>query len=262
VQVFDAGVSREGMAYLVMELLEGRSLAEELRAVGKLPLARAAAITVQICGALGAAHAKGILHRDIKPENVFLHRGPGGEVVKVVDFGIAKLMGLEDSVGDGRETRGVIGTVAYTSPERFKRDPYDARTDVYSVGVTVFEMLSGTLPYPPGERTLLEQLMRQLADPPADLGVVVPDVPPEVRRVVMACLNHNPGVRPTLAVLASVLEPFAGPMPALTVSSTSLPAPPRVDALGATMETPFPAKAPVLDSDDGATTQEMLRRPR
>jgi serine/threonine protein kinase/ligand-binding sensor domain-containing protein len=249
VQVFDAGVSREGIAYLVMELLEGRSLAEELRASGPLPLARAAGVVMAVCAALEAAHARSILHRDIKPDNVFLHRGPNGEVVKVVDFGIAKLVGLDDGEGAARETRGVVGTVAYMSPERFQGGEDDARTDVYAVGVTAYEMLSGVLPYPPAQRTLLEQVMRQLADPPAPLAQVAPAVPSDVARVIMACLSADPSQRPTLRELSETLRIAAGLPEASVASAPSLlrpstrsarsqdPQPAGVDALGRTVDT-------------------------
>ncbi len=237
VQVFDAGVSREGIVYLVMELLVGRSLAEELRAEGPLPLGRAARVTVEMCGALAAAHARGVLHRDIKPENIFLHRGRDGETVKVVDFGIAKLSGPLGS-DDPQETRGLVGTPSYMAPERLKGEPGGARADVYSAGVTVFEMLSGTLPYPVGERSLLEQMMRQLADPPVALRSVAPHVPEAVASVVMRCLSQDPEARPGIEALAEALASVpeadrdAAPptRPGVTIA-------PTIDALGQTVDT-------------------------
>jgi serine/threonine protein kinase len=235
VQVFDAGVSPEGIVYLVMELLVGRSLAEELRIAGPLPLGRAARVTVEMCGALAAAHARGLEHRDIKPDNIFLHQGRDGETVKVVDFGIAKQSGLEGS-GDLQETRGLVGTPSYMAPERLQGEAGGARADVYSAGVTVYEMLAGTLPYPIGERSLLEQMMRQLADPPVPLRSVAPHVPEAVADVVMRCLSRDPAERPGIEALAEALAsvPEADRDAAPATRPKGAPA---VDALGLTVDT-------------------------
>src|SRR5262249_36060406 len=149
VSVLDSGVSAEGIAYLVMELLEGRSLTEELREKGVLPPARCAEILMPVCDVLTKAHASGIVHRDIKPDNIYLNRTAVGEVVKVVDFGIAKLM--DDTGGQNNEsltvTGGLLGTPTYMAPERLENKPYDGKADVYSLGIMLYRMLAGRVPF-------------------------------------------------------------------------------------------------------------------
>src|SRR5207237_356915 len=143
VSVLDFSVSAGGLAYLVMELLEGRSLAQQLRTNGQLSEVQAVEIACCVCDALVQAHAVGIVHRDIKPSNVFLHEASGETAVKVIDFGIAKL--TDQSEVPGAETTTLsgmfLGTPAYMAPERVFNQPYDGRADVYSVGVMLYEMV-------------------------------------------------------------------------------------------------------------------------
>lgn len=215
VALFDSGITANGIPYLVMELLEGRSLAEELRREERLPLARAAAILAQICDALAAAHASGIIHRDIKPANVFLHRpAPGRELVKVVDFGIAKVgdpMELDHATTFGR----LLGTPVYMSPERLLGRPYDGRADVYSVGMVLYETLAGRLPFDlPPEEGVGRVIMTCVAEPPLPLDKVNRDIPAAVARVVMSALAHAPAERPDAAGLAaSFARALAAPPP-------------------------------------------------
>ncbi|MCZ7680607.1 MAG: response regulator [Sandaracinaceae bacterium] len=133
VAILDAGTTWDGLPYLVMELLDGPTLAQELDSVGVMRLARAAAIASPLCGALEAAHKEGIVHRDVKPANVMLSRdGSGGELVKVLDFGIAKL--VESHPGAPATVDEVAGTPQYMAPERLLGEGCDWRADVYSVG--------------------------------------------------------------------------------------------------------------------------------
>jgi ligand-binding sensor domain-containing protein len=237
VQVFDAGISREGIAYIVMELLSGRTLADELAERGAVPLRRAARILTEVCGALAAAHLGGILHRDIKPENIFLHQGPEGEVVKVVDFGIAKLMGAEGALMEQTWTGGLLGTPSYIAPERIRSESYDARSDIYSVGVTVFEMVSGALPYL--TESPIEQLMQKLSQPPRDLEEQAPWVPAQAREVVMRCLSDDPAGRPALEELAGEFARAVAALPGSTQDAEpwrDRPAEPRrADPMAATL---------------------------
>jgi eukaryotic-like serine/threonine-protein kinase len=148
VEVFDSGTLPSGVAYLVMELLEGESLAARLRRLGRLELTEARAIGVQTASALGAAHAAGIVHRDLKPDNLFLvrdYRDVSGENVKVLDFGIAKLgIGTSRSVSVKTRTGSVTGTPAYMSPEQCRgTKEVDHRTDIYALGVILYEMVAG-----------------------------------------------------------------------------------------------------------------------
>jgi serine/threonine protein kinase len=169
----------------VMELLEGHSLADELEALGRLPVDRSRYIAADVCDVLTAAHEAGMVHRDIKPSNVFLHRVKGEEQVKVIDFGIAKLMdadsGVLDSAGARRTATGVlVGTPAYMAPERLNGEPYDGRADVYAVGVMLYEMLTGQLPFESkATGNWSFAMMIGLGEPPAPSSVE-PAVPAEL----------------------------------------------------------------------------------
>ena len=141
VSVLEFGQTPEGLLYLVMELLRGRNLDEELDAVGPLAPARAVWIGAQLCDALAAAHARGIVHRDLKPANVFLlAEPPGRDLLKVVDFGIAKAVSVDDKA---TSTGVIVGTLAYMAPEVRMGDAASVASDLYSLGVVMFEVLGG-----------------------------------------------------------------------------------------------------------------------
>ena len=152
--VYDFGETPEGLTFLAMELVDGKSLAEILKEDGALSPARAAELTRQVAEALTAAHAKGIVHRDLKPGNIMVTRAPdGAEMVKVVDFGIAKAAGgLEDQ--EVTRVGLVAGTPEYMSPEHLRGDEPDPRSDVYSLGVVFYRMLTGRLPFGKGHTGL------------------------------------------------------------------------------------------------------------
>ena len=206
VTVLDFDVSAGSLAYLVMELLEGYSLAQQLRADVKLSQMRATEIACCVCDALTQAHGAGIVHRDIKPSNVFLHGAE--QTVKVIDFGIAKLTD-ESQAPDAQTTTlsGMfLGTPAYMAPERVFNQPYDGRADVYSVGVMIYEMVAGRLPF---ERTTGGHvaLMRMHAmEKPIALTKVVPDAHPKLEVAVMSAMRREPEERPTAAQLGSMLR--------------------------------------------------------
>ncbi len=209
VEVIDFGVSSNGIAYLVMELLSGRTLNTLLDEQRVLPLSRCAEIAVPICEALAAAHAAGIVHRDIKPHNIFLHTAGGREVVKVVDFGIAKLMDQPafDPEATGSTQRGLlIGTPEYMAPERLLGQPYDERSDIYSVGVLLYLMLSGVMPFEgPGAPTMMEMVRLHSTAHPRPLSESAPQVPLPLAAVVMDALSRDPAGRPTLGAIAEAL---------------------------------------------------------
>lgn len=205
VAVLDSGVSTDGIAYLVMELLDGHSLGQELRLNGKLPLGRCAAILKPLCDVLETAHSQGIIHRDIKPDNIFLHQSPEGEVVKVVDFGIAKMLG-ENTLGNSNEltlTGSFVGTPLYMSPERFNRQPFDGRADVYSVAVLAFEMLCGRPPFVIGAAGPFALIMDHLQTPPPLLRAFHPDFPQEIEEIVQMGLSKDPNDRPGAATFGN-----------------------------------------------------------
>ena len=149
IQVYDFGTTDDGQLYIVMEFVKGRSLADSLEQDGPMEPARAEAIMKQICGSLEEAHSQGIVHRDLKPDNVVLTKRAGkADFVKVLDFGIAKRSGEEDKKEQKLTQQGmVLGTPPYMSPEQFTGKPIDARSDIYSLGVMSYEMLTGTLPF-------------------------------------------------------------------------------------------------------------------
>ncbi len=217
VAVLDFAVASDAVAYLVMELLVGRSLAEELQASTPMTLARAAEVMEPVCSALAEAHAHGVIHRDIKPSNVFLHQGASGEVVKIIDLGIAKV--LDDDLTPGSDRRTAtglfLGTPAYFAPERFESGAYSGAVDVYSVGVMLYEMLTGNLPFPAGTGDWRTALMR-LAHQPPPLGTIVPGIPESLADAVLRALSVDPQDRPTAAELREVLAAARGAPPLLS----------------------------------------------
>lgn len=211
VRVLDSGLSHDGIAYLVMELLTGRPLSHELP--GRLSLLRTIRLLIPVCRALAEAHRHGIIHRDIKPDNVFLHRTSRGEMVKVVDFGIAKLVGAE--AGDAHLTASgtIIGTPTYMAPERVAGKPHDGKADVYSVGVMAYEMLAGRLPFPATESNPFAVLLAHLNDAPPPLDQLAPHLPADLTRLVAQTLSKDPAERPAAADLATALTEIAQGLP-------------------------------------------------
>jgi eukaryotic-like serine/threonine-protein kinase len=208
VTVLDFDVSAGSLAYLVMELLEGHSLAQQLREQGTVTPVRAAEIAADVCDALAQAHAAGIVHRDIKPSNVFLHGPNGDQVVKVIDFGIAKLTDASQIEGADMTTLTgtFLGTPAYMSPERVFNLPYDGRADVYAVGVMIYEMVVGRLPF---ERTVgghLSLMRMHAVQQAPELTKAVPDAPPKLEAAVRRAMRKEPEERPTATELGAMLR--------------------------------------------------------
>jgi serine/threonine-protein kinase len=188
IEVFDAGVTPEGAPYILMEFLEGMSLQKRLLDKGRLSLPQALEIARQAGSALTAAHEAGIVHRDLKPENLFLvpeAAAPGGERVKILDFGIAKIKSRGGTGGTMRTQTGlVMGSPAYMSPEQCKDSAdVDLRSDVYSFAVIVYEMLTGRTPYVAASGT--EMLIMHLTGTPASLAELVPNLPAHVQAAIM-----------------------------------------------------------------------------
>jgi serine/threonine protein kinase len=210
VTVYDFGITSDGLAYLVMELLEGKPLSKELQTAGKMSPRRCGEILVPVCEVLAEAHAEGIIHRDIKPENIFLNATKLGEQVKVVDFGIAKL--TDHTLSFGKEvTTALVGTPAFMSPERLQNQPYDGRADVYSVGVTLFQMLAGRVPFKATDpNNIAAILLMHVNTPPPNFQELGVEVPPEMEALVRLALEKNPAQRPGAAEFGERLREITG----------------------------------------------------
>jgi serine/threonine protein kinase len=208
VYVFDAGVAAAGIPYLVMELLEGETLAELLARERRLPLAFGMKLLADVADVLATAHKTGIVHRDIKPENVYLHRTGQGQVVKVLDFGIAKLAEesgraeLSRLTGTGQ----MLGTPTYMSPERLRGEAYDGRADVYSLGVMMHELLGGCPPFASATGNPWEVVKAHLEEPPPPLDHLVPEAPAALVALASACLEKSIARRPAAEAVAFTLR--------------------------------------------------------
>jgi len=214
VTVFDFSISTTGIAYLVMELLDGETLGDLIDREQRFSPERTCAIVEPLCAALSEAHAAGIVHRDIKPENVFLHATREGPVVKVLDFGIAKMFddAVPGSESAASEAGGLLGTPDYVAPERIMGEAFDGRADVYSVGVIMYRMLGGRLPHlsgSPGANPYAIALSH-LTKEPVPIELLAPDVPKPVVAVVMRALAKDAAVRPTASMLAAELRAAIG----------------------------------------------------
>jgi serine/threonine protein kinase len=212
VRVFLSGRLKDGRLYIVMELLEGRSLADELDREGVPSLERVLIMIMKLCAGLGAVHAAGIVHRDIKPENVYLvRRGRDNDFVKLVDFGIARVLEGEGIGPTTTQNGRVFGTATYISPEAATGEDTDQRSDIYSMGVLSYQLLTGELPFE--GKTAGAVLMQHVhQDPPllqtVGRGAQVPD---DLAGVVMRALSKDPGARQqSLAEFLNALSEAAG----------------------------------------------------
>ena len=193
VAVFDSG-SDADQPYLVMEYVPGESLAQLLHRQGRLAPRRAVELAIQVCAALAAAHAQGLVHRDIKPANVLV--GPDGQV-KVTDFGIVKAAAATTLTGTGT----VLGTAAYLSPEQAQGHPVDARSDLYSLGCVLYELLCGSPPFGSGaDRSAVAIATRHVSEPPEPPSLRNPQVDPALDQVVLTALAKDPAQRYQSAV--------------------------------------------------------------
>lgn len=208
--LYDFGVSPQGQPFLVMEYLEGRSLEELVTREGRLVPERAVKLFSQICDALEHAHHKGVVHRDMKPSNILVATGDDGEeLVKIVDFGIAELMGtgVRETLELAGTTQQVFGSPLYMSPEQCLNKLGDSRCDIYSVGVSLFETLSGVVPFE-GD-TIVEMINKHVYETAPKIRELCPlvQVPDALETVVAQCLEKTAAQRPqSMAQLKELLQ--------------------------------------------------------
>lgn len=201
VTVTDFGQTPEGCVYIVMELLEGRTLREILSREAPIETARAISMMLQASEAVAAAHEAGIIHRDLKPSNILVTQSADQPaVVKVLDFGIATVTAgqLDDEEAPAlAQTNAVIGTPRYMSPEQYNRSELTPAADVYSLGVILYEMLTGMAPFTGS--TPAEIAQKHANDPPHSPREIVAAIPEDVERIVMDALEKQPFDRPANA---------------------------------------------------------------
>lgn len=230
VRVDDIDESEDGRPFIVMEYIEGRSLKTIVYEEGAMPVARVCSISMQVAAALEAAHQLGMIHRDIKPENIVLLGMAPHEQTKVLDFGIAKIKEARFKEGSSLMLTGagvVVGTPQYMSPEQAmgkRGDELDGRSDLYSLGVVMYQMLSGELPF--HADTTMEMLIAHMQKPPAPLGLAHPElqIPDTMSSLVMRLLEKTPNLRPPNArALIEELDHVQKAPAALNVTRVAAP---------------------------------------
>ncbi|HKY39084.1 MAG TPA: serine/threonine-protein kinase [Polyangiaceae bacterium] len=262
VAALDAGETDDGTPYLVLELLEGRSLEGILAVRRRIAAAEVAWVGAALCDALGAAHRQGIIHRDIKPSNVFVARDEQGrEVVKLFDFGVARIPNDEAEQGIAAhhnkltQVGALLGTPEYMAPEQLLARPVDARTDLYALGVTLYECLAGVVPFEGNFGEVLLKVSTQTLPP---LRQKVPDVPADFAAAIERALASEPhfryadaesfaqALRKAVPVAAafSLLGIRQGPPPNPVAQTPAAEAPPPISRAGAPRAAPVPPPLP------------------
>jgi len=240
-RVLDVGALEGGSPYIVMEYLEGTDLSELLQKRGPFRVAEACDYIIQACEAIAEAHGHGIVHRDLKPANLFLTRGSGGEaVVKVLDFGVSKVLelGLDDGSDSGGRSHldsvvtkatDLLGSPSYMAPEQVisARDA-GPRSDVWSLGVILFRLVSGRAPFT--GNSLGDLIQNIVHGPMPNLRHFRPDIPAGLEEVVGRCLERDRDRRPDAVELARMLAPYAGPNAAPSLERIAILGPALVQA--------------------------------
>ncbi len=251
VTIFDYGQTEDDVYYMAMEYLEGVTLHRAIRTSGPFPEARVAHIGRQVCRALREAHALGCIHRDLKPANIFLtEHGDEPDFVKVLDFGLVKNVAGEGKSDEQLTQTGLfMGSPKYMAPEQIRGDRVDGRTDVYSLGIILFEMLTGKVPF---ERlTSLNTLMAQVNDAPPRLREVKPDVKvsPELEELILRAMAKDPEARvASMDEMLGTLRRIGG------MGLTG-----EYQALGAANSGPYPRAAPTGASEPPPAPGSMPR---
>jgi serine/threonine-protein kinase len=242
VQVYDAGEGESGL-YIVMEYVDGESLADELRRRGSLSAAEVVDLGIQLCAALDASHAAGLVHRDVKPQNVLRARDG---TVKLGDFGIARSQDATSLTEHG----SVLGTAAYLSPEQARGAEVTGASDLYALGVVLYEALTGRRPHEGA--TFAELVLRREQDPVLPPGVLVAGVPPDLDRVILGCLAARPEQRPASAAAV------AGTLAAALPEAATRPIPAAPDARATEVKTAATLAAATRAVERRAPTRHRL----
>jgi serine/threonine protein kinase len=196
VTLFDYGLMEDGQPYIVTEFLQGLNLGQVLKETGPLPIEASLPIIRQVCSAVGEAHRLRIIHRDLKPDNIILQGKDAASVqVKVVDFGVAKLVGDSGSTGSLTVEGKVCGSPAYMSPEQCRGAEFDYRCDIYSLGILIFETLTGKRPFLADD--LMALMFMHVNETPPRLVEIEPELifPEQLEAVVAKALSKNPNSR-------------------------------------------------------------------
>lgn len=255
VRVTDFGVSPENIVYLVMDLISGHSLRNLMGSEAPMDFARTVGIVRQVCAAVDAAHRSGVIHRDIKPDNILIEKDQRGETVKVLDFGIAKLREAQTSDLYLTQAGTIIGTPQYMSPEQCQGKEIDSRSDIYSIGIILYEMLTGKVPF--DAVASLQVVYMQLNETPPPLGEAAPHVPEPLVRVVERALNKKPEDRPSTAQqLSDELKRALEESEGHPVVSAPDPAPPYVRG-----EVRTPVQGQPRDTDPEHSRRSLETRP-
>jgi serine/threonine-protein kinase len=250
--IYDFGETSDGLIYLAMEFIEGEPLTDLLERDGALPVARAVGIFTQVAEALQAAHDLGIVHRDLKPDNIMLAQKKGGDQVKVVDFGIAKAVGGDESGQKVTKTGLVVGTPEFMSPEQLSGDKLDGRSDLYSLALVFYQMLAGKLPFE--ATTAQETMIKRLTDEPTTLAAARPDLsfPAGLQPVLDTALTRTPVERyQTVAKFAADVASVTGIGRAASAAIPQTRAPAGADPEG---------KTQLLDPSAGLTQRLSAKR--
>ena len=247
VSVLDFNVTPNNVAYMVMELLQGQSLDRILQRTGPMGPRRAVKIATSVCDVLAEAHSLGIIHRDIKPQNIFLHHDRRGEVVKVLDFGIAKLVGDADLEQKLTIEGNSVGTPAYMAPERFTNDPYDGRTDVYSLAISLYEMLVGRTPFAGADGNFFKLIRMHVVERPKALLAFKPNLMLRLNDIVMRALSKGCPDRPTASEMAAELRACLETIPVEPESAVDLSAVEDVDMVDASEADTAVASDPTIE---------------
>ena len=253
VEISDFGETPDGSVFFVMEFLKGEDLSDTVKDQGRLAWPRVKPIMLQICRALGAAHDAGIIHRDMKPENCYrIKRGKNDDFIKVLDFGIAKVTSEDESEGKGLTRTGMIfGTPEYMSPEQAQGAKPDHRVDVYAVGVIMYELLTGRVPFTAD--TFMGILTKHMFEVPEAPSSVVPDadIPPEVEAIILKAMQKDRELRfSSMAEMAEAIEAVGTGAAAVAVVSENIARPSTGEmAFTGGRPTPMPGTMPPIAAD-------------